>query len=161
MRLDVPIRRAFAQGVSDHRHCVLFQELAATSPTTSWIQSNKKCSKFSNTFFNTFWLTFVSTLTNWTELLNFHQPFYFCCTDSSFFRNKSKTMPNNCSNSCFLFEMCVREGGFRGAIRLVVCPPPALFEIWGFLFLDWFPGASFFDKKCIWGATLASKPRQN
>ena len=155
------IRRAFAQGVSDHGHCVFFQELAATSPTTSWFQSNKKCSEYSNTFFNRFWLTFVSTLTNWTELLIFSATYSLFLHRLRFFCNRSRTMANNCSNNCFLFEKARARGVAFGEPSShpasPLSPPRRGLILGGYNFLGLISRSFFFCKKMHFGSKHGSK----
>ena len=96
--------------------------------------------------------------TSFEELLVAPSPtgpnFWIFSNHFTFFRNKSRTMPKNCSNSCFLFEKCVREGGLSGshpAFRLSL--PELVWDLGGFFFLDWFPGASFLIKNAFWEPT--------
>ena len=75
---------------------------------------NKKCSKNSNTFFNKFCLTFVSTLTNWTELLNFVSNHFTFFAPIPFFSQQIQNNAQQLLKQLFLFEKARARGGAFG-----------------------------------------------
>ena len=150
MKLNSIIGRAFAQGVSDHRHCVLFQELAATSPTTSWIQSSNICSNNPNTFFNKCWLTFGSTLTNWTELLSFPATISLFLHRLRFFSQQIQNNAQQLLKQLFLVWKSARGGAFGEPSGLSFVTSRPNLRLGGIFFWDWSPGASFLMKNAFW-----------
>ena len=76
---------------------------------------NKKCSKNSNTFFNKFCLTFVSTLTNWTELLNFSATVSLFLHRLRFFPTNPEQWLTIAQTIVSCLKKRVREGGLSGS----------------------------------------------
>ncbi len=91
-------------------------------------------------------------------ILNYQQPFHFFC-------NKSTTMLQQLLKQLFLVWLLnnsfTRGGAFPGAIRFVHRVSPDPFQLFGYFFLDWFSGASFFTKNAFWEPKGASKLLQN
>ena len=129
------IRRAFAQGVSDHQHWI-------------WVQCFQQSIQFLKQLFQQSIHFLKQQFRNFATISN----------PAHFFSENFEQCFNCCSNNCFLSEKCAREAASPGASRHW---NRVAFDFGGSLFLKQFLERLFFTQNWdFWGKWL-SKWTQN